>query len=129
MKSPSRLIMGLSGLCLLAGGGALNFAPAELADLLGVASSAVLPLQLWAGALLGAGVTNWMYRGNILGGIYGRPLCLGNFLHFTVGAVTLARFAAGAAALPLAWILCGIYAAFALCFAWLMFFGHPAADS
>lgn len=123
---PARLVLGSSGLGLLATGAVFNFAPAEAAAYLGIGPGALLPLQLWAGALLGAGALNWMSRGNSVGGIYGRPICVGNLLHFTVGAFVLARLGTAAAA-PL-WIACGIYAAFALCFAWLLFFGHPAAE-
>jgi hypothetical protein len=32
---------------------------------------------------------NWMARANRIGGIYSRPVAMGNFLHFTMGALVL----------------------------------------
>lgn len=48
----------------------------------------VLP-QLAAGGLLGLGVINWWWRGNDVGGIYRRPLSLGNLLCFIAAGASL----------------------------------------
>ena len=38
-------------------------------------------------------MTNWMARGSLMGGIYNRPLAVGNVAHFTIGALALAKAA------------------------------------
>jgi len=45
-----------------------------------------------AGALyLGFAVLNWMAREKAIGGIYSRPVAIGNFLHFLMIAILLLR--------------------------------------
>jgi hypothetical protein len=73
------------------------------------------------GALyLAFAVLNWLLRGSIVGGIYGRPLALANLLHFLMVAIMLVRWAV-AGAPPGIIVLAGIYAAFAVGFAAVMF--------
>lgn len=44
------------------------------------------------GALyLGFAMMNWMARSSIFGGIYNRPIVIGNFMHFGVGALALVK--------------------------------------
>jgi hypothetical protein len=46
------------------------------------------------GALyLGFAILNWTARGVLMGGIYARPLALGNFLHFAMVGVMLIKAA------------------------------------
>ncbi len=52
---------------------------------------AVLLVQIAAALYLGFAILNWMARGNLIGGIYSRPVALGNFMHFAVVAVVLAK--------------------------------------
>ncbi len=47
--------------------------------------------QLVAGAWLGAAVTNWNGRNNLLGGVYGRPLVNLNLMLYMVGALALVK--------------------------------------
>jgi hypothetical protein len=39
-------------------------------------------IQLLAALFIGFAIMNWMNRGVIMGGIYARPLAMGNFSHF-----------------------------------------------
>ena len=75
----------------------LSFAPEEALRYAGQAAPGGLPLLLQlAGALyLGFALMNWTAKGMVLGGIYGKALVLGNFLHFTMGALALLKGAAG----------------------------------
>jgi hypothetical protein len=76
------------------------------------------------GALyLGFAVLNWMARGVLIGGIYSRPLALGNFLHFVVVTVTLVKVLFELR-LPL---IIGLTVAYAVFAAWfgLVLFMHP----
>jgi len=60
----------------------------QVNDLLRQPLAALLP-QLLGAIYFGFGIMNWMTRGQILGGIYGRPVCFGNLLHFAVGTLFL----------------------------------------
>ncbi|MFT5791804.1 MAG: hypothetical protein ACI9LI_001144, partial [Saprospiraceae bacterium] len=37
------------------------------------------------------GILNWMAKGSIIGGIYNRPIVIGNLMHFGVGAIALIK--------------------------------------
>ena len=55
-------------------------------------------LQVLGALYLGFAMLNWMARGSLMGGIYGRPLAMGNFLHFFMVALLLLKaLAAGPA--------------------------------
>ncbi len=111
-------------------GVAASFLPREILTALGAApdDGSVLVLQ-FAGALyLGFAMLNWMARANLIGGIYSRPVAMGNFLHFAVGALVLVRaWVDGDAgvAIPAAG---GVYALFAVAFGAVLF-THPASES
>ena len=34
---------------------------------------------------------NWMAKGTTIGGIYNRPIAIGNFMHYVVGALALVK--------------------------------------
>lgn len=54
---------------------------------------AIIVVQIGASIYLGFAILNWMARGSVIGGIYGRPVTLGNFLHFAVASITLIKVA------------------------------------
>jgi len=91
------LMMGSSAAFMAALGLVATFAPQELLRHFDVAPhGAVVLITEIAGALyLGFAYLNWMARGNAIGGIYSRPIAMGNFLHFVVVGATLIRSAAG----------------------------------
>lgn len=134
----SRTILTASAAFLGLLGVALMFAPAELGPLLGLlpardgllgtglaaAEPATLPLELLAGALFAFGVLNGMGRGALYGGIYGRPIALGNFLLGFTAAAALFR----GAETPEAWVLGGLFALQAAAFSWILFRARPWAD-
>jgi hypothetical protein len=117
----SRHLMAASAAWMAACGLVLTFAPREVGAMLGAASQAgtLLPLvlQLLGAIQLGGALTNWMSKGSLVGGIFGRPLAIGNLAHFSIGALALGRTALDGAAIqwPLA-ALAALYAALALGF-------------
>ena len=120
-----RALMVSSAAILGAAGVALLFAPAELARLVagsspGTAQSATLPLQLWAAALLGLAAVDWIGRGLMLGGIYGRALVLGNLVHWFVAALVLLRAALDRPSAPALWAATALVGALAFLFYRLM---------
>ena len=104
----------------------LSFLPDEIIQLLGSNPDRVilLVLQLTGALYIGFALMNWMARRNIIGGIYSRPLVVGNFAHFFVGGMALIKFVLTGQALAILWGLAGIYIIFAICFG-LVMFRHP----
>ena len=80
----------------------------------------VLLIEMMGALYLGFALLNWTARGVIIGGIYARPLALGNCLHFAMVTVMLAREAIDHLALPLA-ISAGVFGLFAIGFALVLF--------
>jgi hypothetical protein len=121
----TRLLMGASALALGTGGLAATFLPQEVLGSLGAHASGpgVALVQLFGAALLGFGFVNWMAKGSLVGGIYSRPIVLGNLVHFASGALTLARLVPGRASVPLL-AIAAVYALFAVTFA-VILFGDP----
>jgi hypothetical protein len=116
-------LMAASTVFLAITGVAALFAPDEILRAAGIPSSPFLPslVQLCAALLLGFAMTNWMAKGSRVGGIYNRPIALGNLLHFAVGAITLDRFALrGHEAWPML-VFATIYTIFAVAFGLVVF--------
>jgi hypothetical protein len=108
-------------------GFAASFMPQEILTRLGTvpnASSTVL-LQVTGALYLGFAILNWMARNVIIGGIYARPVALGNFLHFAVVTAAAGKvIAAGAVASRILLAASCFYAVFAVWFG-LVLFTHP----
>lgn len=81
-----------------------------------------------AGALyLGFAALNWMGRGSLIGGIYGRPIAIGNLTHFVVMTFALARVVIDGAP-PVLASVAFVYAVFAVWFGWNTFFSSPVQE-
>lgn len=85
----------------------------------------LLILQILGAMWMGFAMMNWMAKEILIGGIYARPLAVGNFMHFMVGALALLKSGFKNADMPLIWIAVALYAVFAVGFA-LVLFTHPA---
>lgn len=83
----SAITMGIIGL-------ACSFFPAEIVGLLGFENNDYFFVffQLFGAMYLGFAILNWMAKGNLIGGIYSKPVAIGNFMHFLVGSLTLFNF-------------------------------------
>ena len=122
----SRMLMSSSAIFLAALGVGASFFPQEILTYSGSrpAGLSVLLIQITGALYMGFAALNWMARANLIGGIYSRPVALGNFLHFAVvGVVLLKALMAGQRAGE---VLLGFvaYSAFAICFG-LVLFTHP----
>ena len=127
----SKIVITASAVFLIGVGLALNFLPQETAAALelGGAPGAVVLVQVLSAAFLGVGFLNWLSKENAMGGIYGRPLALANILLFGVSGISLDRAAAHASTLPSIRVAAIVFTAFALGFAWLMFFHDPVSEA
>jgi len=120
---PGRQILSVAAIVLAVAGVAAMFAPDEIGRSLAPGSSAggSLALQLAGSGLLGFACMDWMSRGVRIGGIYGRPLAIGNLVLCTTAALALAK---AAPSTPVV-ILAILFGALALAFAWLAFAHDP----
>ena len=116
----SAFLMGVCGVLL-------QFIPHEVLSYFGIGSSGINALFLQiAGALyLGFAMMNWMAKTVLIGGIYARPLAMGNFLHFLVGALAFLKYAVASSGEAAVWVLAALYSLFAILFGFV-FFTHPA---
>ena len=127
----TRILMIISSSVLGLAGLAASFAPSELLSALGSPVAEPLPvlIQLLGSLYLAFAITNWTAKDNMIGGIYSRPLSLGNCVHFVVGTLALAKQQfSHDMSVPLIGVLI-VYTIFAICFAWLVLGMGPLARS
>ena len=115
-----RFILIASALWAGACGFAAVFLPQNMSASLAIERSLAtdVVIQLLGGCLFGFAMMNWMAKGSRIGGIYNKPLAVGNLMHFMIGAFTLFKLASAGTLLVIA---AGIYAAFAVAFGLLVF--------
>jgi hypothetical protein len=111
-------------------GVAATFLPQEILARVGAPPVGfnVLLIQIAGALYLGFAMLNWMARGNLIGGIYSRPVAIGNIAHFTIGGLCLLKFVyAGEYALEV--IAAAVaYSAFAALFAFVAFWYSPRSS-
>ena len=86
----TRILMVASAIVMGAAGAAGLFLPHEILAAIGAPASGLLPslLQIHAALLLAFAMLNWMAKDSLIGGIYNRPVLVGNVTHFAIGAIT-----------------------------------------
>ena len=115
----SSIIMGVVGVAAI-------FAPEEVIAQIGGPAGVFNKLLIEiAGALyFGFALMNWMAQGNLIGGVYSRPVAMGNFAHFFVAGMALIKIVfAGEHSIP-ALAGAAVYTVFAVLFA-VVVFGNP----
>jgi hypothetical protein len=130
-QSTTKLIMILSAIFLAAIGISLTFLPAEIAGITGIAPDKTFTviLQLLGALYFSFAMLNWMAKGTLIGGIYGKPVSVANMTHFVIGALALIKLLLNNHDLHYSiWMLAGIYAVFAVLFG-IIFSKNPVADS
>ena len=124
----TKILMVTSSVALGFAGVVASFAPTEMLRALGSPAATPVPVlvQLLGGAYVAFAIGNWTAKDSTVGGIYSRPLSLGNSVLFLTGSLALAKqqFSQGLS-LPLVVVLI-VYSIFAVCFLWLVF-GRGAA--
>ena len=118
----SRALMTISAAFLALLGLGTLFAPAEVLGMHGTPpdNATELLIQMMGALYLGFAILNWTARGNLIGGIYSRPVALGNFWHFLIVSLLLIKAAVVFRVLPLA-ISATVFSAFAIWFGLVMF--------
>ena len=115
----SALVMGLCGILL-------QFIPHEVLHFFGASSIGINPLlvQLTGALYIGFAMMNWMAKTVLIGGIYARPLAIGNFSHFLIGALALMKHVFTIPDSGVVWLLAAVYSLLAALFGFV-FFTHP----
>jgi hypothetical protein len=117
----TKLLMAISAVVMGMAGVALSFLPEEVAGSLGLSEASAIILQVLGALYFGFAMINWTAKANLIGGIYSRPVAVGNLSHFVVGALALAKLAFKDTSLNYLWIAALVYAAFAILFAYVFF--------
>ena len=89
----TKILMTSSALFLAIIGILLSFLPYEIVDYLNIESNiiTILLIKILSALYLSFGILNGMAKGTLIGGIYNKPIVLGNLLHFAVGAIELIK--------------------------------------
>lgn len=116
VMSSSAIVTGFAGLTA-------SFFPVEILKMTGATTNEwpVLFIQITGALYLGFAIMNWMARTVLIGGIYAKPLGMGNFLHFTVVALTLFKFVINGENSMYVWVAIIVYATFAILFGLVLF--------
>ena len=91
----TRVLMALSAIFLAVAGLITSYFPEKVLETHGVVpnNTMLLLIQMMGALYLGFAILNWTARGILIGGIYARPVALGNLLHFAMVGVMLAKAA------------------------------------
>ncbi|HET8886102.1 MAG TPA: hypothetical protein VFM70_07105 [Salinimicrobium sp.] len=123
----TKILMSSSSIIMLGLGITLSFIPAEIIAFFEFRKTVELEFifQLLGAILFGFGLMNWMARRTLIGGIYNKPLAIGNFAHFLVGGLGLAKAViANPEVHYIFWVLAAVYVLFAIWFG-LVMVKHP----
>jgi hypothetical protein len=83
----SSIFMGLTGIVL-------SFFPQELLIHANFSTGLVadgLVIQILGALYFAFAMVNWTAKANLIGGIYSRPIAIGNLIHFTMGVLALIK--------------------------------------
>lgn len=83
-------------------------------------------LQILGAMYFAFAMINWTSRANLIGGIYGRPIAIGNLCHFVIAALALLK--AYSSGLSVILIPAIIYTLFAVVFG-IIFLTHPVKNA
>ena len=118
----TKIVMTSSALFYAIIGIILSFLPNEIVEYLNVEPNiiTILFLNIMSALYLGFGILNWMAKGTLIGGIYNRPIAIGNLMHFGVGAIALVKISSNIQIHSEIIIsLSAVYVIFALLFAYV----------
>ena len=118
------MILALIGISLI-------LLPNEILDYLELSVSETLQLlmQIIGSFYFAFAMLNWMSKGSLIGGIYGRPIAMANLTHFVIAGLALIK---GILANPslsyVIWSIAIIYSIFAIFFG-IVAFRHPISEN
>ena len=91
----TKTLMIISAIFLAVNGFVFSFFPNEISVLLtnDYNHFFILILQILGALYLGFSYLNWMSKNSLIGGIYNKPLLIGNLLHFLTSSMALIKLA------------------------------------
>jgi len=117
------IILGILGI-------SLTFAPEEILTALNFDSSKsiILVFLLLVAMYFSFAIIIWNIRSGTIGGIYNKPIALGNLAHFLIGALALVKAVFSNQDLPvIMWSLAVFYVIYAILFS-IIAFTHPLKE-
>ena len=122
----SKFVMTSSSIFLAILGILLTFLPQETNNYIGLNLSieSIILLQILGALYIGFAIQNWFVKGSLIGGVYNKPILMGNSLHFIVSSFALVKLCSNSHQFNLSFlvILTGMYVIFACMFFMLLFF-------
>ena len=118
----TKSLMVASAIFLMISGLLLTFIPEEISQYLnaGTNQTSILFLQILGSLYLGFGMLNWM-TSNLIGGIYSRPIVIGNLAHFLVASFALIKIVVKNSEKEFSFVLIStiLYLLFTICFGYV----------
>ncbi|MDC1080934.1 hypothetical protein OAQ15_02385 [Flavobacteriaceae bacterium] len=89
----TKILMIINAIFLAVNGFAFSFFPVEISVLLNNEDNIffILTLQNLGALYLGFSYVNWMSKNSLIGGIYNKPLLIGNILHFLTASMAMLK--------------------------------------
>lgn len=115
----SAVVLGATGILL-------TFMPQEVANFLHLTGSTAIQFQITGALYFGFAMLNWTAKANLIGGIYSRPVCIGNFTHFLIGGLALLKLVLHNNFESSSLICAILYIIFAILFGYI-FFTNPSS--
>lgn len=121
----TKYLMVLSALWMSVIGVYMLFMPQEILHYLNIPANTLISicLQVMGSLYFGFAILNWMAKTVLIGGIYSRPVAIGNLSHFMIGSITLIKVASHEPSLKILWIFVALYVVFAIGFGMVAFIG------
>jgi Fe2+ transport system protein B len=123
----TKTLMIISAIFLAVNGFGFTFFPDEITRLLINDDNyiLILILQILGALYLGFSILNWTAKASLIGGIYNKPILIGNLLHFFTASMTLIKLNQGFQDNQLIFSYTIIYSLFTLSFGYV-FFTNPS---
>ena len=124
-------LMTLNAIILALIGISLIFLPKEILDYFELSASDTLELlmQITGSLYFAFAMLNWMSKGSIIGGIYGRPIAIANLTHFVIAGLSLIKgIMANTGLSYVIWSIAIAYSIFAILFG-IVAFKHPVSKN
>lgn len=122
----TKYIMVLSAIIMAIIGIIASFIPHEILALieLPTINPAPLLIQIMGAMYFAFAMINWFAKSNLIGGVYGKPIAIGNFTHFVIASLALVKGVNIDTSSAVVLAATAIYLIFAILFGYIVF-RHP----
>ena len=117
----TKLLMTISAVILGVTRIILSFMPQEVSHFLSLTESTPIVFQILGALYFGFAMLNWTAKANLIGGIYSRPVAIGNFTHFVIGGLALIKLLLHNTNGTSIWQCAILYSIFAVLFGYVLF--------